>query len=76
MSALEDFRQARLELMKKFEEQEKQMAEQEVRHKETLYETKKQLIINKTKYATVDKVNSKFLKIRVPFTFIKFFKLF
>ncbi|XP_014204025.1 cilia- and flagella-associated protein 157-like [Copidosoma floridanum] len=49
LSALEDWRMARLDLMKKFDQQEKQMAEQEVRHRETLYETEKKVIIGKAK---------------------------
>lgn len=46
---MEDWRLARIDLMNKFEEQEKQMAEQEIRHKETLYETEKRVIIGKAK---------------------------
>ncbi|XP_058801995.1 golgin subfamily A member 4-like [Phymastichus coffea] len=47
LSVLEDWRLARIDLMNKFEDQEKRMAEQEARHKETLYETEKKLIIGK-----------------------------
>uniref|UniRef100_A0ABD2WZN0 Cilia- and flagella-associated protein 157 n=2 Tax=Trichogramma TaxID=7490 RepID=A0ABD2WZN0_9HYME len=49
LNALEDFRLARIDLMNKFEEQEKRVAEQELRHKESLYEAEKSLIIGKAK---------------------------
>ncbi|XP_033217102.1 cilia- and flagella-associated protein 157 [Belonocnema kinseyi] len=49
LNSLEEWRLARLDLMKKFEEQEKQMAEQEKRHKETLYNAEKELILGKAK---------------------------
>ncbi|CAK9803182.1 Cilia- and flagella-associated protein 157 [Anthophora quadrimaculata] len=47
LNALEDWRLARLDLMQKFEIQEKQMAEQETRHKEELYEAEKSTVIGK-----------------------------
>lgn len=49
LNALEDWRLARIDLMNKFEDQEKRMAEQEIRHKESLYEAEKKLIIGKAK---------------------------
>ncbi|XP_051160751.1 cilia- and flagella-associated protein 157-like [Leptopilina boulardi] len=49
LNSLEEWRIARLDLMKKFEEQEKQMSEQEKNHKETLYEAEKELILGKAK---------------------------
>ncbi|KAL7296629.1 hypothetical protein TKK_0010049 [Trichogramma kaykai] len=52
LNALEDFRLARIDLMNKFEEQEKRVAEQELRHKESLYEAEKSLIIGKAKMQT------------------------
>jgi len=47
LSALEDWRIARLDLMRKFEQQEKEIAEQSELHKTELYETEKSLIIAK-----------------------------
>ncbi|XP_017791079.1 PREDICTED: uncharacterized protein C9orf117 homolog [Habropoda laboriosa] len=47
LNALEDWRLSRLDLMQKFEVQEKQMAEQEKRHKEELYEAEKSTVIGK-----------------------------
>ncbi|XP_012285259.1 cilia- and flagella-associated protein 157 [Orussus abietinus] len=49
LNALEDWRLARIDLMRKFEIQEEQMIEQEERHKRTLYEAEKSLIIGKAK---------------------------
>ncbi|XP_008216163.1 golgin subfamily A member 6-like protein 22 [Nasonia vitripennis] len=49
LNALEDWRLARIDLMNKFEDQEKRMAEQEIRHKKSLYEAEKKLIIGKAK---------------------------
>ncbi|XP_043272431.1 cilia- and flagella-associated protein 157 isoform X2 [Venturia canescens] len=49
LSSLEDWRLARTDLMRKFEIQEEQMAEQEKRHKETLYKAEKSLVIGKAK---------------------------
>ncbi|XP_043471484.1 cilia- and flagella-associated protein 157 [Leptopilina heterotoma] len=49
LNSLEEWRIARLDLMNKFEEQEKQMSEQEKSHKETLYEAEKELILGKAK---------------------------
>lgn len=47
LNALEDWRIARLDLMNKFEKQEKEMAEQEMRHKEELYEAEKSIVTKK-----------------------------
>ncbi|XP_011305409.1 myosin-11 [Fopius arisanus] len=47
LNALEDWRNARAELTRKFEIQEEQMAEQEQRHCEALYEAEKSLVIGK-----------------------------
>ncbi|XP_063987605.1 cilia- and flagella-associated protein 157 [Diachasmimorpha longicaudata] len=47
LNALEDWRNARAELTRKFEIQEEQMAEQEQRHREALYEAEKSLVIGK-----------------------------
>ncbi|EFN84032.1 Uncharacterized protein C9orf117-like protein [Harpegnathos saltator] len=49
LNALEDWRLARLDLMNKFEVQEKRIAEQEEAHKTALYETEKSVIITKAK---------------------------
>ena len=49
LSSLEEWRLARLDLLHKFEEQEKQMSEQEKRHEETLYKAEKELILGKAK---------------------------
>ncbi|KAK0182756.1 hypothetical protein PV327_000857 [Microctonus hyperodae] len=49
LNALEDWRNARAELTQKFEQQEKEMAEQEECHKQTLYEAERSLIIGKAK---------------------------
>ncbi|XP_015433231.1 PREDICTED: uncharacterized protein C9orf117 homolog [Dufourea novaeangliae] len=47
LNALEDWRLARLDLMQKFEVQEKEIAEQEKRHQEELYEAEKSVVIGK-----------------------------
>ncbi|KYN30519.1 hypothetical protein ALC56_15215 [Trachymyrmex septentrionalis] len=49
LNALEDWRLARLDLMRKFEIQEEEMAKQEEVHKTTLYETEKSVIVAKAK---------------------------
>ncbi|XP_077267270.1 cilia- and flagella-associated protein 157 [Temnothorax americanus] len=49
LNALEDWRLARLDLMRKFEVQEEEMAKQEESHKTTLYETEKSVIVAKAK---------------------------
>ncbi|XP_011868901.1 PREDICTED: golgin subfamily A member 6-like protein 22 isoform X2 [Vollenhovia emeryi] len=49
LNALEDWRLARLDLMRKFEVQEEEMAKQEELHKTTLYETEKSVIVAKAK---------------------------
>ncbi|KAG5307187.1 CF157 protein, partial [Acromyrmex insinuator] len=49
LNALEDWRLARLNLMRKFEIQEEEMAKQEEAHKTTLYETEKSVIVTKAK---------------------------
>ncbi|XP_048516109.1 cilia- and flagella-associated protein 157 isoform X1 [Athalia rosae] len=49
LNALEDWRTARIELLRKFEIQEERMTEQEERHKRLLYEAEKELIINKAR---------------------------
>lgn len=49
LNALEDWRLARLDLMRKFEVQEEEIAKQEELHKTTLYETEKSVIIAKAK---------------------------
>lgn len=49
MNALEDWRTARIDLLRKFEIQEEQMTEQEERHKRVLYQAEKELIINKAR---------------------------
>ncbi|XP_068991095.1 cilia- and flagella-associated protein 157 [Neodiprion pinetum] len=52
LNALEDWRTARIDLLRKFEIQEEQMTEQEERHKRLLYEAEKELIINKARMKT------------------------
>ncbi|XP_017877279.1 golgin subfamily A member 4 [Ceratina calcarata] len=47
LNALEDWRLARLDLIQKFENQEQEMAEQEKRHKEQLYEAEKSVVVGK-----------------------------
>ncbi|XP_043260739.1 centrosome-associated protein CEP250-like [Colletes gigas] len=47
LNALEDWRLARIDLLQKFEIQEKEIAEQEKRHQEELYEAEKSVIIGK-----------------------------
>nr|XP_003707522.1 PREDICTED: cingulin [Megachile rotundata]XP_012150455.1 PREDICTED: cingulin [Megachile rotundata] len=47
LNALEDWRLARLDLMQKYEKQELEMAEQDKRHRETLYEAEKNAVIGK-----------------------------
>ncbi|KYQ57480.1 hypothetical protein ALC60_03441 [Trachymyrmex zeteki] len=49
LNALEDWRLARLDLMRKFEIQEEEMTKQEELHKTTLYETEKSVIVTKAK---------------------------
>ncbi|XP_071558278.1 cilia- and flagella-associated protein 157 isoform X1 [Temnothorax nylanderi] len=49
LNALEDWRLARLDLMRKFEVQEEEMAKQEESQKTTLYETEKSVIVAKAK---------------------------
>lgn len=49
LNALEDWRLARLDLMHKFEVQEKQIEEQEELHRTKLYETEKSVIVAKAK---------------------------
>ncbi|KYN01599.1 hypothetical protein ALC62_07571 [Cyphomyrmex costatus] len=49
LNALEDWRLARLDLMRKFEVQEEEMAKQDELHKTTLYETEKSVIVAKAK---------------------------
>lgn len=49
LNALEDWRTARIDLLRKFEIQEAQITEQEERHKRLLYEAEKELIINKAR---------------------------
>lgn len=49
LNALEDWRLARLDLMRKFEVQEEEMVKQEELHKTTLYETEKSVIVAKAK---------------------------
>ncbi|XP_043524834.1 cilia- and flagella-associated protein 157-like [Frieseomelitta varia] len=48
LNALEDWRLARLDLLQKFEKQEQKMSEQEMRHKEELYEAEKSIIVGKS----------------------------
>ncbi|XP_068986168.1 cilia- and flagella-associated protein 157-like [Bombus flavifrons] len=48
LNALEDWRLARLDLLQKFEKQEQEMAEQEKRHKEELYEAEKSVVVGKS----------------------------
>nr|XP_034190447.1 myosin heavy chain, non-muscle-like [Osmia lignaria] len=60
LNALEDWRLARLDLMVKYEKQEEEMAEQEERHKEALYEAEKSVVIGK---ATMQKEMNKRLQI-------------
>ncbi|KAG8036979.1 hypothetical protein G9C98_004301 [Cotesia typhae] len=64
LNALEEWRNARAELTQKFEIQEQQMAEQEQRHADTLYETEKSLIIGKAKMQkeTEERLNELALK--------------
>lgn len=50
LNALEDWRNARAELTRKFQVQEEQMAEQEQRHTKSLYEAEKSLVIGKAQY--------------------------
>lgn len=47
LTALEEWRIARNDLMKKFEIQEQNIQEQEERHKKQLYEVERNLIISK-----------------------------
>ncbi|XP_011500968.1 PREDICTED: spindle pole body component 110 [Ceratosolen solmsi marchali] len=49
LSALEEWRLNRIDLMTKFEEQEKNVKEQEIRHKNILYEAEKRFIIGKAR---------------------------
>lgn len=49
LNALEDWRLARLDLMRKFEVQEEEMTKQEELHKTRLYETEKSVIVAKAK---------------------------
>lgn len=49
LNALEEWRMARTELMRKFEVQEEQMTKQREEHEQKLYEVEKSLIQNKAK---------------------------
>lgn len=49
LNALDDWRLSRIDLMNKFEAQEKEIAKQEELHQTKLYETEKSLIISKAK---------------------------
>ena len=63
---MEDWRLARFDLLQKFEKQEQKMSEQEMRHKEELYEAEKSIIVGKSMYVLLkDSIIFKLKKVHV-----------